>query len=487
MRTPLRALLAAVLVAAVAVVAPGTEARAEVDVYTTPGTHHVNGRLWRTSCEPYSQTSRCRTEIKATMIVARGGSFQRVDGWAFNNLTYLPSPRSLWKGNPLAMDKWWVDAKGRQWRTECDTPNTGRGACRTYVMTDVPVLAGDQYLTVKQWVFNNLVRFSTAPTPSPAPSPTPKPTPKPSPSPSQLPDEVRFPDAAMTQCVRVATGGGQITRAAVESLTTLRCSQYLSSGMKLDLRGIGQLTSLTIFAAEGLALTSVEPLRGMTTLRELYLMDTQVSDLRPLAALSGLESVHVGGTKVTDLTPLYGLSRLRGLGVRGLPVGNLEWVSAFTGLKSLDVGDTTLPDLTPLAGLALTYLVVDGTGISDLTPLTGMPLTALNIAENPVVDLRPLAGMSLNRLWLAGTKVTDLTAVRDAPLVRLSLARTAVTDLRSLSKMPLDTLVINGTRVSDVSPLATVSTLKHLFAENTAVRDWKPLAGLVAKGLVIHK
>ncbi len=51
--------------------------------------------------------------------------------------------------------------------------------------------------------------------------------------------------------------------------------------------------------------------------------------------------------------------------------------------------------------------------------------------------------------------------------------------------MPLDTLVINGTRVSDVSPLAPVVTLKHLFAENTAVRDWKPLAGLVAKGLVI--
>ncbi len=36
MRTPLRALLADALLAAVAVVAPGTEARADVDVHTTP-------------------------------------------------------------------------------------------------------------------------------------------------------------------------------------------------------------------------------------------------------------------------------------------------------------------------------------------------------------------------------------------------------------------------------------------------------------------
>nr|WP_231980520.1 polysaccharide deacetylase family protein [Tessaracoccus coleopterorum] len=62
------------------------QARADFDVYTTPGEHTVNGRQWRTWCEPYSQTARCRTEIRS------GGV------WVFNNLTYLPAPAACGSG-----------------------------------------------------------------------------------------------------------------------------------------------------------------------------------------------------------------------------------------------------------------------------------------------------------------------------------------------------------------------------------------------------
>ncbi|WP_231979413.1 5'-nucleotidase C-terminal domain-containing protein [Tessaracoccus coleopterorum] len=59
-------------------------------LYTTPGVHRVNGRLWVTSCEPYSQTTRCRTEIWATQIRYIDGRFVKVNDFAFNNMTYLP-------------------------------------------------------------------------------------------------------------------------------------------------------------------------------------------------------------------------------------------------------------------------------------------------------------------------------------------------------------------------------------------------------------
>jgi len=52
-----------------------------VDVYTTPGTHSVNGREWRTTCEPYSQTRRCRTEIKATQVSEISGRFVSKTDW----------------------------------------------------------------------------------------------------------------------------------------------------------------------------------------------------------------------------------------------------------------------------------------------------------------------------------------------------------------------------------------------------------------------
>lgn len=147
-------------------------ARAEVDVYTTPGNHTINGREWRTACEPYSQTRRCRTEIKATQVTQTGGRFVSRMGWTFNNLTYVASPRTLWKGNPLAGNGVvggavaWTTPDGRKWRTECDTAATGRGGCRSYVEARIieahRTSAGTTaHRWATQWVFNNIVRFSS--------------------------------------------------------------------------------------------------------------------------------------------------------------------------------------------------------------------------------------------------------------------------------------------------------------------------------------
>lgn len=110
------------------------------DVYSRPGFHNVNGRWWYTHCEPYSQTIRCRTDIWATN---HGQS-----AWTFNNLTYLPRmTRAQWGNNPLANPGEFT-SDSRRWRTECETPATGRNGCRSFVWSDH---AG--------WVFNNIVRF----------------------------------------------------------------------------------------------------------------------------------------------------------------------------------------------------------------------------------------------------------------------------------------------------------------------------------------
>lgn len=132
--------------------------------YEVPGTHLINGRQWNTVCGPYSRTVRCRTDIWATQVVKTSRGYERRTGWVFNNLTYLPSPRALWKSNPLGNTGQWT-TDGRRWRTECDTSATGRNACRSYIWTDVisatPKAAGGYtYATKAQWVFNNIVRFS---------------------------------------------------------------------------------------------------------------------------------------------------------------------------------------------------------------------------------------------------------------------------------------------------------------------------------------
>ncbi|MFD0864658.1 metallophosphoesterase family protein [Tessaracoccus lubricantis] len=133
--------------------------------YEVPGLHKgLNGRDWLTSCEAYSQTERCRTDIWATTVVAENGRFVVKQGWAFNNMTYLASARALWKGNPLGESGEFSSA-GRQWRTECDTEATGRGACRSYaratvVSAKVNALGTYEFSQAAQWVFNSAVLFS---------------------------------------------------------------------------------------------------------------------------------------------------------------------------------------------------------------------------------------------------------------------------------------------------------------------------------------
>ncbi|WP_185975677.1 prenyltransferase/squalene oxidase repeat-containing protein [Tessaracoccus rhinocerotis] len=137
--------------------APATGGR---DLYETPGFHTSGGRNWMTVCEPYSLTTRCWTYIWGTTVHEASGVFVPVNGWQFNNLTYVASPRSSWADNPLGHSGRWTAEDGRQWRTECDTAVTGKNGCRSYVQARVVQRTGDAYHYETLEVFNNMVRFS---------------------------------------------------------------------------------------------------------------------------------------------------------------------------------------------------------------------------------------------------------------------------------------------------------------------------------------
>lgn len=146
---------------------PGNAQAATTTVYTQPGDHLVNGRYWRTDCEMYSSTVvRCSTDIWASTVVLYKGRYVAHDGWVFNNLTYLPSDRSAWAGNPLAANGDWVGEDGRRWRTECDTAQTGRGGCRSWAVTKTIETDNGTFTSAKDWVINNIVQFSSSTKPA---------------------------------------------------------------------------------------------------------------------------------------------------------------------------------------------------------------------------------------------------------------------------------------------------------------------------------
>ncbi len=168
-----RKLLAVSAAAIVAMASGVTVAQADStpSVYDTPGGQISGDRLWRTGCEKYStNVVRCKAEIWGTQVTYVKGRYVQTTGWTFNNLSYLPSPRVTWVGNKLGQTnaKWY--SGGKTWKTECDTATTGRGGCRSYVWTKKVIAvksgSGYTYKNNEQWVFNNLVLFSSTAVPA---------------------------------------------------------------------------------------------------------------------------------------------------------------------------------------------------------------------------------------------------------------------------------------------------------------------------------
>ncbi|MBB1508422.1 leucine-rich repeat domain-containing protein [Tessaracoccus sp. MC1756] len=379
-------LLAAVLVVVPALLGPAGPAHAEVDVYTTEGIHVVNGREWRTACEPYSRTTRCRTEIKATVITyahlddGAKRTFTRTTGWAFNNLTYLPASRKLWGSNPLANPGNWTAPDGREWWTECDNERTGRRGCRSYAMaTVVTQTAGERAAGVygwqDQWVFNNIVRFTDDRTVAEVPIGIPTVTA--SPEPTQPVDEVTFADRSLTNCVRAQTGHDRILRSEVEGLVTLKCTTANGYTVQ-DLGGIEVARDLAELDIQGRRYTagalSLDPLTSLSKLTSLNLYQVPLADLSDLNALRGLEHLLIGGPDA----PVTGL--------KASDVTDLDRLETFMAMNAGLTGASFVTELPLLVAINL-----DDNEITDVSPFAALEnLTFLSLKNNPVTDWSPL-------------------------------------------------------------------------------------------------
>jgi hypothetical protein len=142
----------------------------------------------------------------------------------------------------------------------------------------------------------------------------------------------------------------------------------------------------------------LEFVKGLTTLKVLYLWGTKVTDadLSNLTGLTRLEELNLGNTNVSDagLANLKGLIRLEelNLGNTNISDAGLDYLQGLTQLKQLYLNTTQVSDA----------------GVEHLKGLTR--LEALNLGNTHVSDagLANLKGLTqLKVLFLNGTQVTD--------------------------------------------------------------------------------
>jgi Leucine-rich repeat (LRR) protein len=246
------------------------------------------------------------------------------------------------------------------------------------------------------------------------------------------------------------------------------------------LRGLSSLKSLFL---SGTQVTVLEPLRGLTSLETLWLDGARVSDLDPLRDLGRLQTLLLDDTKVGDLGPLRGLDKLHTLWLNQTKVSNLDPLRKLTSLESLMLDGTNVQNLDPLRELtSLDMLSLNDTEIIDLDPLRGLTkMQRLSLARTQVNDLDPLRSFTKPYvLMLSGTAISNLDPLRDlTSLQQLFLEGTKVEDLEPLNRLNgLETLWLQGTRIRDLAPLAGLRTLRDLRFSSKRVRSLLPLAAL---------
>ena len=150
--------------------------------------------------------------------------------------------------------------------------------------------------------------------------------------------------------------------------------------------------------------TSLEPLKGLTNLSSLELLDAAgITSLEPLKGLTNLSSLDLSyATGVTSLEPLKGLTNLSSLDLRNATgITSLEPLKGLTKLSSLDLRNATgVTSLEPLKGLAnLSWLDLSyATGITSLEPLSGLTNLRSLYLDNAtgITSLEPLKGLSIH-------------------------------------------------------------------------------------------
>ena len=236
------------------------------------------------------------------------------------------------------------------------------------------------------------------------------------------------------------TGGNPVAEALAPKVT-IGGESYSTALTELELDGTDltdadfqalqefpSLTKLEITYPEGLGMSELTPLSGLTNLTYLRVRTQGLASLDGIERLTHLETLRIGGQGATfqSLEPLGHLTELKEL---ELPIydssleiyADLTPLANCTQLASLSI-DHKVADLSPLSGLTqlVSLNISDGymglSGYQTLEPLRDLTnLVTLSLRN---YDLRNLSGLenmhALENLYLqTGDQLTDISALRD--------------------------------------------------------------------------
>jgi len=198
------------------------------------------------------------------------------------------------------------------------------------------------------------------------------------------------------------------------SLETLRLSNNIIP--KDEYTRLADLHNLQVLEINQSGLYHLEPLTGISGLRELSLKGNKIQNIGMIDAFEGLELIDLSDNQLTNIQPLGKLSGLKTVLLQKNEISRLEPLKANEALEKLNLSQNLVKDLEPLAKLSkLKHLVLDKNPLRSLQPLSSLPsLSFLSLAETETMDITPLAGLTeLKFLNLRHNHIQDIRPLRD--------------------------------------------------------------------------
>lgn len=237
-------------------------------------------------------------------------------------------------------------------------------------------------------------------------------------------DEVSFPDAYLEKAIRAELGksSGPITKEDMLNLRQIsrdNIDPAIIEGIR-DLTGLEYATNLQTLNiwANGPRDTGIQdlsPLRNLTNLTYVVLMNNQIRDLSPLQNLVNITDLNLFGNQIQDITPLQNM----------------------TQIQDLNLNNNQIRDLSPLRNLHVAN-------------------TALHLAVNDIEDLSPVLDLVEGQKWNGGTIDLAFNFIDESSLAVQNAIQTIQAHQVKLFMQPQNGRVSGTVRDASGHPVANV-------------------------------
>lgn len=228
---------------------------------------------------------------------------------------------------------------------------------------------------------------------------------------------------------------------------------------KDELHALRDVKHLHISGSVGRFERLPESLPLLANLHRLTIWGTMISSLKPIAGMQTLKQVFLmWSVPVTDLSPLAELFLLERLTLWNCPIEDLSPLSELRNLSHLNLQETNITTLLPLANLS--------------------NLVSLNISKTKVVSMAPIQNLPhLKELYMTDTPIADLSCIASLKSLRLLEVNCPQTCHPDLGKWipQITSLSLGGSPISDLSSLQPCTQLEELGLGSTNIHelpDW---------------